>query len=472
MQVVAPLGRWLCRFIEAIPVRRLPSVTALLMLGVVLSVVLAWRSQVGGDQLNMLARGWLFTHGEWVHIGMTTSAGGKAPGGALALLVGLPLFLWADYRAVALLVAMAHLGAFLILDRLLRRSVGQAERRLFAVVYWLGPWRLLYSAFVWNVNLLPVFGAVQLASSFAMRRQRRLSASLVHVVALGIGAQIHASAAMLALLSILLVVTRTVRVHWGGAAIGAALVGASLVPWVAEVVANPQLLPFGKGFPFRGLLLVFPLLRGLLLWVRYPSLLISPRMQRYDFTALAGARADALLAPAATALAWLVGTASLILPIFALRWLLRRYRRFRLQPSTAPADRPWLLRYVQLTLAAAALSFAASPTTAMMWQGFPLLPVIALLLALWAGAVARTPWRGLVPRGAAVWLAGALVISLLAAAGAPMYRRGGRHPVTAVLCQDHQMLHDLGILARSSVRVGEGGSFTPDVFLPNPANGR
>ena len=472
MQVVAPLGRWLRRSIEALPVRRLPSVPPLLVLGLALSVVLALRSQVGGDQLNMLARGWLLTQGKWVHIGMTTSAGGKEPGGALALLVGLPLFLWADHRAVALLVVVAHLGAFLILDRLLRRSVGEAERRLFAVVYWLGPWRLLYSAFVWNVNLLPVFGAIHLASSFAMRRQRCFSASLVHVVALGICAQFHASAAMLVLLSILLVVTRTVRMHWGGVAIGAALAGASLIPWVEEVVANPQLLPAGKGFPFRGLLLVFPLLRGLLLWVRYPSLLITSRMHRYDFTALAGAQADALLAPLATALAWLVGTASLILPILALRWLLRSLRRFRWRPPAAPASRPWLLRFVQLTFAAAALSFAASPTTPMMWQGFALLPAAALLLALWAGAVARTRWRGLVARVAAAWLGGALVISLLAAAGAPMYRRGGRRPVTAVLRQDHPMLHELGILATTSVRVAEDGTLTPDVFLANPADGR
>lgn len=185
---------------------------------------------------------------------------------------------------MALLIVVAHLGAFLILDRLLRRSVGETERRLFAIVFWLGPSRLLYSAFVWNANLLPVFGAIHLASSFAMRRQQHLSVSLVHVLALGICTQIHVSAAMLAFLSIVLVVTRTVRFHWGGAAFGAALVGSSLVPWVKEVVDNPQLLPFGKGFLFHGLLYVSPLVRSLLLWVRYPSLLVFPRMQRYDFT--------------------------------------------------------------------------------------------------------------------------------------------------------------------------------------------
>ncbi len=471
MKVVAQLGRWLCRSIQAIPVARLPAVATLLTLGLAFSVVLALRSQVGGDQLNMLARGWLFAQGEWVHIGMTTSVNGKAPGGALALLAGVPLLLWTDHRAVALLVAAAHLAAFIILDRLLRRSVGETERRLFALVYWLGPWRLLYSAHVWNANLLPVFGAIHLATSFAMRHRRRWVTSAAHVLALGICAQIHASAAQLVLLSAILVVTRTIRLHWVGAAIGAALAGASLIPWVEEAMANPQLLPAGKGFPFRGLLLVFPLLRGVLLWVRLPSLFITSRMQRYDFTTLVGGPVDAFLVPVATVLAWLVGLASLAVPVMALAWLLRRTTRFRRQSAAAQGNRAWLLRYVALTLAASALAFALSPTTPMIWQGFALLPAAALLVALWGSALARTRLGPLVARATAAWLIGAMLISLLAAAGAPMYRRGGRNAVTAALRQDHPMLHELGIPATTSVRAGEGG-FTPDVFLPNPADGR
>lgn len=216
MRCSPPLGRWLFRLLEAIPARRLPPVLPVLLVGLAISIILALRSQVSGDQLNMLARGWLFTQGEWVHIGMTTSAGGKAPGGALALLAGVPLLLWADHRAVALFVVAAHLAAFIILDQLLRRSGGERERRLFAVVYWLLPWRLLYSAFVWNANLLPVFGAIHLATGFAMRKRACLWATLAHVLALGACLQVHASAAMLVLLSAALLVTRTIRVHWGG----------------------------------------------------------------------------------------------------------------------------------------------------------------------------------------------------------------------------------------------------------------
>lgn len=200
--------------------------------------------------------------------------------------------------------------------------------------------------------------------------------------------------------------------------------------------------------------------------------MITTRMQSYDFAALAGEQANALLAPLATTLVWLVGVASVILPILALRWLMRRIGHFRRRPPAAPATRQWLLRYVQLTFGAAAFAFAASPTTPMIWQGFAILPAAALLLVLWAGAISRTRWRALVPSIAAVWLAGAVFVSLLAAAGAPMYRHGGRNAVTAVLGQDHPMLHQLAILTTTSVRVAEDGAFTPDVFLANPADGR
>lgn len=80
MRVIVTGGRWLCRSLEALPVRRLPSVPLLLVPGLVLSLLLlVWRSQVSGDQLNMLAWGWLLTHGQWVHIGMTPPLAERLP---------------------------------------------------------------------------------------------------------------------------------------------------------------------------------------------------------------------------------------------------------------------------------------------------------------------------------------------------------------------------------------------------------
>ena len=72
------------------------------VLGSVFSILMLARSQVGGDQLNMLARGWLLVaDGQWVPFGLQTSAGGKAPGGLTTFVTGLPLFVWQHHRAPA-----------------------------------------------------------------------------------------------------------------------------------------------------------------------------------------------------------------------------------------------------------------------------------------------------------------------------------------------------------------------------------
>ncbi|MGH6958963.1 MAG: hypothetical protein ACREE7_00615, partial [Dongiaceae bacterium] len=67
---------------------------ALFAMGLALSAWMVARSQVGGDQLNLLARGWLLVEeGVWVPYGNPTSSGGAQPGGLTSLLVALPLWL-------------------------------------------------------------------------------------------------------------------------------------------------------------------------------------------------------------------------------------------------------------------------------------------------------------------------------------------------------------------------------------------
>ena len=73
---------------------------ALFVIGLLISLIMLARSQVGGDQFNLLARGWLLAdEGVWIQYGNPTSAGGNEPGGLTSLLVGLPLMVWRDYRA-------------------------------------------------------------------------------------------------------------------------------------------------------------------------------------------------------------------------------------------------------------------------------------------------------------------------------------------------------------------------------------
>ena len=256
-------------------------ISVLFALGLAISLFMLFRSQVSGDQLNMLARGWLLTQGDWVQFGMTTSANGKEPGGLISLLAGVPLLLWRDYRAPALLILASHVLAYLLLDRVLRGILTVRERLLFCVLYWLNPWRLYNSAFLWPANWLFIFGAVHLWTVYRQRREPSFWLSLLHVLALGALVQVHASFFVLVFASVLLVLHGWFRPNWPAVALGAGLSALALIPWVGAVVANPSLMPGSKGFPFRGLVLVQPFLRGIAHWVQYATLSFTGDMTAF-----------------------------------------------------------------------------------------------------------------------------------------------------------------------------------------------
>ena len=108
----------------------------------------------------------------------------------------------------------------------------------------------------------------------------------------------------------------------------------------------------------------------------------------------------------------------------------------------------------------------------MQWQGFSVLHAAVLPLVLWAALLLRTRRKILVRRLARVHVGVAVVLLLAMAFGSPMYRRGGREGVGIALRGDRPMVHELGILGRTAVTVGGKGTWTPDVFLANPAEGR
>ncbi len=449
----------------------LSRVWVLFAVGLAVSLLMVVRSQVGGDQLDMLARGWLFTHGDWVQFGATTSANGKTPGGLSAVVNGVPLMVWRDYRSPALLILLSHVLAFALLDRTLRGILTPVERLLFAILYWLNPWRLYHSAFDWDSNWAFLFGAIHLWTVYRQRRSPTFWASLLHVLVLGAFLQLHSAFVILVLASLLLWWRGLVRPSWPGVALGAGLIVLALIPWIEAVVANPALVPGGKGFLLRGLVYVFPLLRGVGYLLRYPSLSFGGTMTEFDFVPVLGNGAR-WLGPTLGTVATVIGVASALISILAAVWFWRRARRRRSRLALRAGEREWLHGYVVWTLIAALVSFALSPTTIMQWQGFSVLHAAVLPLVLWAGVLLRTRRSGLVRSLARVHAATAVVLLLGMAFGSPMYRRGGREAAGIVVGEDHPMYHELGILQHTAVTVGPKGGWTPDVFLADPAEGR
>lgn len=443
---------------------------AALLFGLAVSLLMVARSQVGGDQLFMLSRGWrLAAEGTWVHYGMPTSAGGKSPGSATTLLVGAPLLVWRDYRAPTVLLWLSHLLAYLLLDRIAARALSPRGRLLLALLYWLNPWRVFFSAHLWNVNYMFLAGALHAWTSFRQRRQATFWLSALHVATIGVAAQLHTSAPVLLLASALLLWRGYLKIDWPGAFAGALAVAATLLPWALAVLDHRELLPGGTGFPFRGLVLVFPLLRGVIYWLRYASLFFTRRMIDFDLSATLGPLADHLIARPLWALLVVAGTISLALPLLANRWMWRRDRRWLLQRAGAAwSARRWLHGYVAGCFAAAALSFAASPTTIMAWQGFIVFHAAVLPLVMWVEVLAHSRARAGAARATLAYAVVASALLLAMAVGTPLYRRGGRDAVSATVAAPHAMFDGLGIATRCTLVVDPAVPFWPDA-LPPPA---
>ncbi|MEO8275888.1 MAG: hypothetical protein ABI639_06680 [Thermoanaerobaculia bacterium] len=451
-------------------------------LGLVLSGAMVFRSQVGGDQLNLLARGWLLAaRGELVPYGNPMSLGGNGPGIATSLLVGAPIAVWANHRAPVVLLWLLHLIAWILVDRRLRTVLSPWERAALAVVYWLNPWRLTASAFLWNPNFLFFAAALHFTTAFDSRERPQWLSSMLHVLALGVGAQLHPAMLLLIVASILLWLRGAWRVHWGGIFLGAVAILAMLVPWWEAVAHAPAIVSVAHGFPFRGLLWVQPWLKGLSYWLRYPSLLIDRQNIAFDFSALVGARADRLLVPAARGLVLAAGALSLPPVLVAnVEFLRRRFsagvRLACARTKTADA-RSFLDDYAFWCLVAAVLVFAAAPTTPQSWQAVPLFLAALLPFVFWlgrrlagandgtsapAGPVLRSP---LVARR---WLMAAIVsavgLELAIAGGAPSFRCGGRDAVGFPQRSWSPMFDELGLNRTCRWELDVPGKWWPDVL--------
>lgn len=447
-----------------------------LALGLAVSAALVALAQAGGDQLNLLARGWLLAaRGELVPFGNPLSSGGNAPGALSSVLVGAPLAAWMDHRAPVALTWLFHLAAWFLLDRALRGSLSPLERAAFAVVYWLNPWRVEAAGFLWNPNYLPLVGAVHLATARAGAEKARFGATFAHVLALGLGAQLHPSVLLLGVLSALLWARGCWKVSWPGAGAGVAAVAATLVPWFHALSERPELFATGGGFPFRGLVLVQPMLKGLSYWLRYPSLALHRESARFDFGPRLGEDVDAWLAPSAGALVVVAGVATMAFALWANVDFFRSrspFARWRAPGSAAKGEgnreRDWLDGYVALALVSAVAVFAAAPTTPQAWQAMPILHAAALPVAFGVGRLGERLGEARALRGLAAAAGVVLAIDLAVAVGAPNFRCGGRAGWSFPLRASSPMFEQLGLQRTCPWPLDQPGGWWPDVLPAEP----
>lgn len=447
-----------------------PDAATLLRRGVLvaaaaLSLVMLWRASPGGDQLNLLARGWLLAHfGELVPWGNPLSGGGHFPGVTTSLAVGLPLAAWSDHRAPIVLIWALHLAAWLLLDRATRAALSPLERAALATLWALGPMRLEASTVLWNPSFLPAIGAAHLALAARLRERGGFLATFGLVALLGLGAQLHPSMLLLGVATLLLAWRRYIRYSWAGVAAGVAFTALTVLPAAFEPPPPPPTTVGNEGFPFRGLVLFFPLLKGIVYWVRSAALAPSRRSLRLDFTESLGERWDELLLPGLLVAVALLAGLTTIWAAWANTRLVRPAWARLAAPWRGGASRDWLVGYVACAFAAALGVYAAAPTTPQAWQGLSLLHAACLPAALAAGALAARYGERRVLRGVGAFALAALLVDATIALGSPNYRCAGRDSNPFPLRSHSAMFEALGMQARCAWPLDRPGGWWPDVL--------
>lgn len=377
----------------------------ILALGVAIQVWLACRGTVGGDQRILLDLGLDYARtGHLEPVAKTSSGGGSVPGALLQLVIGLPLRVWQDPRSPVALAGLFHLVAGIVLARTLTQAAGGRQAVFFLAVWWLSPWRLYHSGFLWEPAYLVLPAAVHLWASWRLRENARFIPSAVLAATLLLTFQIHMSAMLLLVLTAILVARRLVRLSWAGAAAGAVAGAIPLAPTLRAALAGtlPPLMPTDGYFGY-GLVKIYPVLRGLAYWFRLGSPDIGRRLAQVVFLDPAWAGADAWrtgVRVAVLVLAWLA-MASVALAVVA-SWSWLRQGRGSAAGSAAGTTgtgtgatgttggdrasdpgRQWLRRYSLAAFAALLAAAALSPVTVQGWHVLVALPAACLPVSFW-----------------------------------------------------------------------------------------
>ncbi|CCN34516.1 conserved hypothetical protein [Vibrio nigripulchritudo SO65] len=247
----------------------------ILTAGTIFSVYYAGNQLLDGDQDQMLIKGYMGAYdGNWLPFGNYGSTVGNVPGYLSALVVGLPLMVWdSPWAPMAFLIAL-RIVSVLMLDSVIKHYFSKPVRLVFALLVWFSTW-MQYDNVLYNPSYLLFFAALHFWTAFKMREEVSFGYSFLHVLAIGMAMQLHFSWPLLAFVSIYLLYRGLGKVSWFGVIAGVLVTGLSLVPYFLEMMNNEQIVQESDRYIGYGLTHVYPVLKSVLYWIRYGSMMFS-----------------------------------------------------------------------------------------------------------------------------------------------------------------------------------------------------
>ena len=349
-----------------------------LAVGMVLGLLYAFTLVTGPDQMQLLEKAIrLSVYGKWTHWGNVVTGGGSNPGSLSTALVGLPLILWDSPWAFDLLISLLHLSGLFLLYWALDEEFSDRERLAFFALVWLTPWRTS-NTFLWNPSYLFFPAALHFYSAQRSSHGPRFWMSFWHVLAIGFAMQVHQSFLILIVTSCYLWVRKQVRVHWWGLAAGVLVLLASMIPFFLAMRENSHLAPIvsspdSQFYYGRGLIEVYPLLKGLFYWPRFTSgIFPADIFSAVTFDWVQSPRLRSLAELGFAVLKYTAGVLTLLLSVGSLIWFFKKVFEARPQMFLLPG---FVDNFVLGSFLAVFVSSSISPIVFSNWHLMLVMPI-------------------------------------------------------------------------------------------------
>jgi len=249
----------------------------LFVLGVLFCIRYASTIIYDADMSQLLDRAQVFQEtGRIVPYGNVASSGVKVytPGSFLSVVVALPMYIWNSPYSALFVIGLLHFFAMLLILRVLKDFFDFRIVYLLLIFYWCNPWQTS-EVFLWNPAYLYFFTALHFWSAYQIYKGQNLFwTSLIHVLSIFGALQSHSSFVILGFISVLLFWKKALKISWSGVGGGFLLGIASLIPYFIErlnTLNEPESMATNGAFLFRGLVYVYPLMKGVWYWFRQGS---------------------------------------------------------------------------------------------------------------------------------------------------------------------------------------------------------
>lgn len=277
-------------------VERLNAVDYLFLLLIILVfAAVSWFYQINQsfnhDQLQMLLKGYYAAfNSTYLPFGNESGIMGNVPGMLSSWLMGFPLQVYMHPYAPAVFQTLIRAIGIVIFANALSLLFTRRVVLLGTFLFALSPWTL-YQSMLYSPAYLTFCAPLVLNCLLRLRydyhdhyhdknSRHRVFPSFFLIIAFGMIVQLHFSWPVLVVGALILWLRRDIKVSYLGLGLGLLVIAISLLPYIQEVISNPNLLNHADasakdGYFGYGLLHVYPLFKGLLYWLRFASFSVS-----------------------------------------------------------------------------------------------------------------------------------------------------------------------------------------------------